>query len=120
MTYSVLNYREADNMLAMCNAASAASTKLYKSLPSEAQPVFFELVQWHPVLASLTLQNMYIYAAINNLRAIQYYLAANNFSGLRPRGGLPYYSERYVFLSSKFLWTQKDADSQTEVTASAE
>ncbi|KAI1787415.1 hypothetical protein LXA43DRAFT_713060 [Ganoderma leucocontextum] len=77
-TYSVLNYREADNVLAMFNAASAASTKLYKSLPSEAQPAFFELVQ-HPVQASLTLQNMYIYAAINNLRAIQYSLAANMY-----------------------------------------
>ncbi|PIL25769.1 hypothetical protein GSI_11519 [Ganoderma sinense ZZ0214-1] len=77
-TYSVLNYREADTVLASLQAAGDASTKLYNSLSSASQPAFFELVQ-HPVQASLALQHMYIAAAINNLRAIQYSVAANMY-----------------------------------------
>ncbi|KAM5530657.1 hypothetical protein V8D89_015678 [Ganoderma adspersum] len=77
-TYSVLNYREADTVLASLKAAGDASTKLYNSLSAAAKPSFFELVQ-HPVQASLTLQNMYIAAALNNLRALQYSVAANMY-----------------------------------------
>ena len=65
-------------MLASLKAAADASTKLYDSLSAAAQPSFFELVQ-HPVQASLTLQNIYIAAGINNLRALQYSVAANMY-----------------------------------------
>ncbi len=74
----VCDRARADTVLASLKAAGDASTKLYNSLPSNAQPAFFELVQ-HPVQASLTLQNMYIAAAINNLRALQYSVAANMY-----------------------------------------
>ena len=68
----------ADTVLAAFKTASDASTKLYESLPWDAKPAFFELVQ-HPVQASLTLQNMFIAAGINNLRAIEYSVAANMY-----------------------------------------
>ena len=65
-------------MLAALKAAGDASMKLYKSLPSNAQPAFFELIQ-HPIQASLILRNTFIAAAMNNLRAIQYSAAANMY-----------------------------------------
>ncbi|TBU59951.1 hypothetical protein BD310DRAFT_1038213 [Dichomitus squalens] len=77
-TYSLTNYREADNVLAMLQGLSNSSTRLYNSLSSEFQPAFFELVH-HPVQATLTLTNMWISAGINNLRASQARLSANNY-----------------------------------------
>ena len=97
-TYSLVNYREcvsrclvlrtavksdacgcvrADNVIAMLQAASDASTRIYNALPSETKPAFFQLVH-HPVQATFTLQNMYISAGLNNLRASQAFLSANN------------------------------------------
>ena len=69
----------ADTVLAFLKAAGDASPKLYNSLSAAAKPSFFELVQ-QPVPASLTLQDMYIAAALNNLRALQYSVAANPFA----------------------------------------
>ena len=74
----VCDRARADTVLAYLKAAADASTKLYNSLSAAAQPSFFELVQ-HPVQASLTLQNIYIAAGINNLRALQYSVAANMY-----------------------------------------
>ncbi|KAM5532521.1 hypothetical protein V8D89_013808 [Ganoderma adspersum] len=76
-TYNLVNYREADNVMAMLQAASDASTRIYNALPSETKAAFFQLVQ-HPVQATFTLQNMYISAGLNNLRASQAFLRANN------------------------------------------
>ncbi|KAI0758924.1 hypothetical protein C8Q74DRAFT_1300824 [Fomes fomentarius] len=77
-TYSLTNYREADNVLAMLQNLSTSSTRIYNSLPSATKPAFFQLVH-HPVQASLTLANMWIAAGINNLRASQARLSANDF-----------------------------------------
>ena len=70
--------RRADNVLAELQAIGNASTKLYNSLPAEAQAAFFELV-YHPVQASLTLMDMWISAGINNLRASQARISANDY-----------------------------------------
>ncbi|KAI0693088.1 hypothetical protein C8T65DRAFT_668723 [Cerioporus squamosus] len=77
-TYSLTNYREADNVLTMLQNLNNASTRIYNQLPSDAKPAFFQLVH-HPVQATLTLTNMWISAGINNLRASQARLSANNF-----------------------------------------
>ncbi|RPD63354.1 hypothetical protein L227DRAFT_386788 [Lentinus tigrinus ALCF2SS1-6] len=77
-TYSLTNYREADNVLAMLQGLNNASTRIYNQLPSDAKPAFFQLVH-HPVQATLTLTNMWISAGINNLRASQARLSANDF-----------------------------------------
>ncbi|OJT11184.1 hypothetical protein TRAPUB_12291 [Trametes pubescens] len=76
-TYSLTNYREAENVLATLQDAAAASTRLYRSLPAKTRPAFFQLVH-HPVQASLTLANMWIAAGTNNLRASQARISAND------------------------------------------
>lgn len=75
-TYSLINYREADNVLAMWNATITSSTKIYNSLPENTKPAFFELVH-HPVMASATLQKMWILAGKNNLYGSQARLSTN-------------------------------------------
>ena len=62
----------------MLQATSDASTQLYNALPSETKGAFFQLVH-HPIQATLTLQNMYYTAGLNNLRASQACLIANNY-----------------------------------------
>jgi hypothetical protein len=78
-TYSLVNYREADNVLAAWSTLEAASTSIYNSLSSAMQPAFFQLVH-HPVTASANLANMYISAGMNNLRASQARLSANQLA----------------------------------------
>jgi hypothetical protein len=78
-TYSLINYREADNVLAAWSTLEAASTSLYNSFSSTMQPAFFQLVH-HPVIASANLANMLISAGMNNLRASQARLSANQLA----------------------------------------
>lgn len=73
-----IDTHRADNVLAMIQNLSTSSTRIYNSLPSATKPAFFELVH-HPVQASLTLAKMWIAAGINNLRASQARLSANDF-----------------------------------------
>ncbi|KAK7046476.1 GH115-C domain-containing protein [Favolaschia claudopus] len=75
-TFSLVNYREADNVHASWNKLQAASTAIYNKLSSAMKPAFFQLVH-HPVLASTNLGNMLIAAGQNNLRASQARLSAN-------------------------------------------
>lgn len=57
----------------------AASTQLYNKLPTGAQPAFFQLLH-HPILATDTLTLMWISAGMNNLRASQARLSANDLA----------------------------------------
>jgi hypothetical protein len=77
-TYSLTNYREAERVLAAYKNLSDIVTPIYNSLPSGTKPAFFQLVQ-HPIEASLTLLNMWISAGMNNLRASQAKLSANDY-----------------------------------------
>ncbi|EIW56479.1 uncharacterized protein TRAVEDRAFT_49304 [Trametes versicolor FP-101664 SS1] len=78
-TYSLINYREADNVMAELESMVAASTQLYNKLPTSAQPAFFQLLH-HPILATDTLTRMWISAGMNNLRASQARLSANDLA----------------------------------------
>ncbi|KAJ7866061.1 hypothetical protein B0H14DRAFT_2347693 [Mycena olivaceomarginata] len=78
-TFSLINYRESDNVLAAWNQLQTASTAIYNKLPSATKPAFFQLVH-HPVLASANLGNMLIAAGKNNLRASQARLSANTLA----------------------------------------
>lgn len=69
----------ADNVMAELESMVAASTQLYNKLPTAAQPAFFQLLQ-HPVLATDTLTRMWISAGMNNLRASQARLSANDLA----------------------------------------
>nr|VWP01674.1 6-methylsalicylic acid synthase (6-MSAS) (EC (Arthrosporol biosynthesis cluster protein AOL_s00215g283) [Ganoderma boninense] len=78
-TYSLVNYRE-------CGGERAGDATGYKRcfdpavqrLAVGAKGAFFQLVH-HPIQATLTLQNMYYSAGLNNLRASQACLIANNY-----------------------------------------
>ncbi|KAI0758973.1 hypothetical protein C8Q74DRAFT_277496 [Fomes fomentarius] len=76
--YSLTNYREAESVLASLEATAAASARIYNKLSDDAKPAFFQLVH-HPVQATLTLANLWISAGINNLRASQARLSANDY-----------------------------------------
>ncbi|KAI0946298.1 hypothetical protein AcV7_010311 [Taiwanofungus camphoratus] len=78
-TYSLFNYREAENVLAMWQATNESATRILNSLPSDMLPAYFQLV-YHPVQASYTLANMWISAGMNNLRASQAFLSANDYA----------------------------------------
>ncbi|KAH7910771.1 hypothetical protein BJ138DRAFT_970832, partial [Hygrophoropsis aurantiaca] len=78
-TYSLANYREAEIMLQEWDSVLNASTVLYNSVSSAMKPAFFQLVQ-HPVEASHTVATMWIYAGINNLRASQARVSANDYA----------------------------------------
>ncbi|KAI0830304.1 hypothetical protein BC628DRAFT_1357337 [Trametes gibbosa] len=77
-TYSLINYRESEAVLLALEDAADASARLYHSLPARTKPAFFQLVH-HPVQATLTLANMWISAGINNLRASQARISANDY-----------------------------------------
>ncbi|KAJ7730249.1 hypothetical protein DFH07DRAFT_174950 [Mycena maculata] len=78
-TFSLINYRESDNVQAAWNTLQDASTAIYNKLPSGTQPAFYELVH-HTVLASANLGNMLIAAGQSVLRASQARLSANEFA----------------------------------------
>ncbi|KAH9894039.1 hypothetical protein C8Q73DRAFT_500700 [Cubamyces lactineus] len=78
-TYSLVNYREAETIVDELNNMVTTSTRLYNALPSAMQPAFFELVH-HPVQATATLTAMWVAAGINNLRASQARLSANDYA----------------------------------------
>lgn len=79
--YSLVNYREADQVLIDCQALNKTAVGLYNSLSSDKQGAFFQLVL-HPIQATATLAMMWIYAGMNNLRASQARLSANNYGTL--------------------------------------
>ncbi|KAI0056837.1 hypothetical protein BV25DRAFT_1831820 [Artomyces pyxidatus] len=78
-TYSLINYREADNVLAGWNTLNESATRIYNSLSSAHKAAFFQLV-YHPVQAGYTLTNMWISAGNNNMRTYQARLSANDLA----------------------------------------
>ncbi|KAJ2936125.1 hypothetical protein H1R20_g971, partial [Candolleomyces eurysporus] len=78
-TYSLINYREAETVLAGWSTLLDASTRIYNSLPQNFKPAYFQLVH-HPVLASNNLANMYVSAGLNSMRAVQARLSANSLA----------------------------------------
>ncbi|KAL5525075.1 hypothetical protein ACEPAF_8944 [Sanghuangporus sanghuang] len=79
-TYSLIDYREADTVLADWEALVKTSTSIYDKLPESTKPTFFQTVH-HPVLASYVLSAMWIYQGMNTLRASQARLSTNDLAG---------------------------------------
>ncbi|HET6256794.1 MAG TPA: glycosyl hydrolase 115 family protein [Puia sp.] len=69
-TYSLLNYREADNVVAAYNRLAAQAESIGRRLPAESRDAYFELVLY-PVLACANLNELYVTAARNKLYAAQ-------------------------------------------------
>ncbi|KAK0189365.1 glycoside hydrolase family 115 protein, partial [Armillaria mellea] len=78
-TYSLVNYREAENVVSAWDALVGAATRIYDQLSEETKPAFFQLV-YHPVVASTNLGKMLISAGLNNLHASQARLSTNNLA----------------------------------------
>ncbi|RXW16249.1 hypothetical protein EST38_g9605 [Candolleomyces aberdarensis] len=78
-TYSLINYREAETVLAGWGTLLNASDRVYNSLSQTFQPAYFQLVH-HPILAGSNLANMYVSAGLNRMRATQARLSANSLA----------------------------------------
>ena len=69
-TYSVVNYREADRIIAEYNALAAQAQTINDALPMNARDAFFQLVLY-PVKACANLNELYVTVAKNALYATQ-------------------------------------------------
>ncbi|GAB7347368.1 hypothetical protein MBLNU459_g4302t2 [Dothideomycetes sp. NU459] len=69
-TYSLIDYSEADGILAEWKALQSTAQNILDSLPAATQPAFFEMV-YHAVTAGYTFHDLMISAAKNNLYAEQ-------------------------------------------------
>jgi hypothetical protein len=78
-TYSLVNYQEADSVLADSKAIVAEASNLYQKLPLDERDAFFETVLY-PVKASEILNELYIDAAKNRLFAAQGRASANDYA----------------------------------------
>jgi hypothetical protein len=78
-TFSLWNYREAETVASQWQTLANLSQQIHDTLPSAAQPAFFQLVN-HPVQASANAAQMYFAAGLSNLRASQARLSANLYA----------------------------------------
>jgi hypothetical protein len=69
-TYSLINYDEANKVLAEWTAIQKTAQSILDGLPTATQPAFFEMV-YHPVTAARTYYDIMISAARNNVYAQQ-------------------------------------------------
>ncbi|KAG2005716.1 hypothetical protein CC2G_002098 [Coprinopsis cinerea AmutBmut pab1-1] len=83
-TFSLINYREADNVLTGWDNLVSASTRIYNRLSNAFKPAYFQLVH-HPVIASANLGHMLINVGLNNLRASQASQSANTYAAIAER-----------------------------------
>jgi len=78
-TYSLINYQEAEKVVADYDAIVAQAEAIYAKLPADKRDEFFELVLF-PAKASAQLNAMYVDAAKNALYAAQGRASANDFA----------------------------------------
>jgi hypothetical protein len=78
-TFSVVNYQEADRVLAEWQSLAGEARDLSQQLPSNTRDAFFELVLY-PVQACANLNELYVAAAKNRLYAAQGRAGANLYA----------------------------------------
>ena len=76
-TYSLVDYREADCVVAEYKSIVAAAEKISAALPENARDAFFQLVT-HPAKANALVTEMYVTAAKNRLYVAQDRASAND------------------------------------------
>ena len=69
-TYSLTNYREAENVVAEYNALAERAERISNAMPREYRDAFYQLVL-HPIQASANLNDLYVTVAKNRLAALQ-------------------------------------------------
>ena len=78
-TFSLVNYQEADRVLADWKSLEEKAERVGRALPEEAHDAFYELVL-HPVKACEVLNELYITAAKSRLYASQGRASANDLA----------------------------------------
>jgi hypothetical protein len=78
-TFSIVNYNEADNIVAQYQKLVEQEEKLSAQLPEDARDAFFELVL-HPTKAAAQVVELYVAAAKNKLYAEQGRAATNDMA----------------------------------------
>jgi hypothetical protein len=80
-TYSLLNYKEAETVLAEFEAITARAEQIYDLLPDYKKDAFYQLVLY-PTRGSKNVVKVNIYAGLNNLYAKQGRISANLYADL--------------------------------------
>ena len=78
-TYSLVNYQEAENVVADFKAIAVRAEAIYKKLPEDRRDAFYELVLF-PTKASALVNELYLAAGKNELFAKQGRASANDFA----------------------------------------
>lgn len=78
-TYSLVNYREAERVVADYNKLAEVAERIYQELPSEYRDAYYQLVLF-PVKACANLNEMYVTAGMNHLYAKQGRAATNELA----------------------------------------
>jgi glycosyl hydrolase family 115 (putative glucuronidase)/glycosyl hydrolase family 115 len=78
-TYSLIDYQEADRVVADYKEIVAKAEKISAALPENARDAFFQLVT-HPAKANAQVTELYVAAAKNSLYAAQGRAAANDMA----------------------------------------
>jgi len=78
-TYSLVNYQEAENVVADFKTITGRAEEIYKKLPEDRRDAFYELVLF-PTKASALVNELYLAAGKNALFAKQGRASANDFA----------------------------------------
>jgi len=78
-TYSLVDYREAETVVAAYSALAAKAQHIYDALPPESRDAYYQLVL-HPVLACSNLNDLYVTVAKNRLYAKEGRAATNSLA----------------------------------------
>jgi hypothetical protein len=78
-TYSLVNYREAETVVADYNKLAEKAEQIGKALPAQYQDAYYQLVLY-PVLACANLNELYVTVGLNRLYASQGRAAANDLA----------------------------------------
>jgi hypothetical protein len=78
-TYSLVNYREAETVVAEYQALAGRAEALYAALPQEARDAFYQLVLY-PVKACANLNTLYVTVGRNRLYAVQGRTSTNDLA----------------------------------------
>ena len=79
ITYSLVNYREAETVAAEYRRLAERAEQLYKNMAPEKRDAFFQLV-FYPVKACAVLNEMYVTIGKNRMYAIQGRAATNDLA----------------------------------------
>jgi hypothetical protein len=78
-TYSLVNYHEAETVVADYNLLAEKAQRIYNSLPAKYKDAFYQLVL-HPVLACSNLNELYVTVGKNRLYAKQERASTNSLA----------------------------------------